>query len=129
MKVLYKTISFIILILLIVYIGNINSCVYASESDDIFSGADSFIRSGENSVDINEGKLKETTDFLYDLLLGAGIIVAVAVGIVLGIKFMIGSVEEKAEYKQALVIYAVGCVVLFGAFGIWQIVVNVLNQI
>ena len=55
-------------------------------------------------------------------------IVAVLIGAILGIKFMIGSVEEKAEIKAALVPFIIGCVVVFGAFGIWKIVVTIGNN-
>ena len=46
----------------------------------------------------------------------------------MGIKFMIGSVEEKAEIKAALVPFVIGCIVVFGAFGIWKIVVTIGNN-
>lgn len=45
---------------------------------------------------------------------------------VLGIKYMIGSIDEKADTKGKLMIYAIGCIVIFGAFGIWQLITNIL---
>ena len=63
---------------------------------------------------------------LYNALLIIGIIIAVIVGTILGIKFMIGSVEEKADIKKLLIPYIVGCIVVFGAFGIWKLVVTIL---
>ena len=62
------------------------------------------------------------------MLLAFGIITAVIVGSILGIKYMIGSVEEKAEYKQTLLAYLISCVVVFGAFGIWKLVINILSS-
>lgn len=101
--------------------------------DDVFSDADDFIKDGENQINssggINESKLRSTTDFLYNLLLAIGIVVAVIVGSILGIKYMMGSVEEKAEYKQTLLAYVISCAVVFGAFGIWKLVVNVLSGV
>ncbi|MCI8412448.1 MAG: hypothetical protein HFJ40_08565 [Clostridia bacterium] len=124
-------IKVIILILLTnMFIGYSNTVSYADDTvDGIISSADKFIKDGEKQTAINEGKLKNTSNFLYNLLLGVGIIIAVIVGIILGIKYMMGSVEEKAEYKESLFAYAVGCVVVFGAFGIWKIVVNILVTI
>ena len=43
---------------------------------------------------------------------------------ILGIKFMIGSAEEKAQIKDALIPFVIGCIVIFGAFGIWKIFVT-----
>lgn len=51
-----------------------------------------------------------------------GSIAAVAVLIVLGIKYMMGSTEEKAEYKKTLIPYLVGAVLIFAASNIASIV-------
>ena len=47
-----------------------------------------------------------------------GSIAAVAVLVVLGIKYMMGSTEEKAEYKKTLIPYIVGAVLIFAASNI-----------
>lgn len=52
-----------------------------------------------------------------------------AVGIVIGIQFMVASAEDKAKVKEALVPYIVGCIVIFGAFTIWSIAVNMGQSI
>lgn len=49
-----------------------------------------------------------------------GIIVSVVVLIALGIKYMVGSVEEKASYKKSMVPYIVGAVMLFAASSVAQ---------
>ena len=53
-----------------------------------------------------------------------GTIAAVAILIVLGIKYMMGSTEEKAEYKKTLIPYLVGAVLIFAASNIASIVYN-----
>ena len=40
---------------------------------------------------------------------------------------MMGSVEEKAEVKETLVPFIVGCVVVFAAFAIWKIFILIGN--
>ena len=42
---------------------------------------------------------------------------------------MMAGVEEKAEVKQALVVWAIGTGVAYGAFGIWKVLVTFLNEI
>lgn len=51
-----------------------------------------------------------------------GTIVAVAILVVLGIKYMMGSAEEKAEYKKTLFPYIVGAILIFAASSLTDIV-------
>ena len=44
-----------------------------------------------------------------------GIFVAVIIIMVLGVRYMMGSAEEKAEYKKVMIPYLIGAVLLFGA--------------
>lgn len=104
---------------------------YSSDTSlsDVISGGDSFIDAGKDgSAKIDKGSLQNASSSIYNILLICGMIVAVLIGAILGIKFMIGSVEEKAEIKAALVPFVIGCIVVFGAFGIWKIVVTIGNN-
>ena len=101
-----------------------------SSLSDVISGGDSFIQAGKNgSAQIDKGSLKNASSSIYNILLICGVIIAVLIGSIMGIKFMIGSVEEKAEIKAALVPFAIGCIVVFGAFGIWKLVVEIMQNI
>lgn len=53
-----------------------------------------------------------------------GVVVAVIILLVLGIKYMTGSVEEKAEYKKTFVPYLIGALLVFGAPTIVNVIVN-----
>lgn len=55
-----------------------------------------------------------------------GTIIAVGVLMVLGIKYMMGSAEEKAEYKKTMLPYVIGAVVLFAAVNIANAVVSLI---
>ena len=54
---------------------------------------------------------------------------AVISGIIIGIKYMLGSAEEKADIKGLLIPYIVGCVIIFGSFAIWKLVVTILQGV
>ena len=54
-----------------------------------------------------------------------GTVVSVAVLIVIGIKYMLGSVEEKADYKKSLVPYIVGAFLLFTGTLIPQLIYTI----
>ena len=120
----------LILIMVITFIG-INFFCYEVHSadtvDNVMQGAKDFLKAG-NETTIDEGELQNNSKFLYNLLLAFGIIVAIVIGMVLGLQFMTASVEEKAKVKESLVAYIAGCVVVFGAFGIWRLAVRVLSK-
>ena len=52
----------------------------------------------------------------------SGVIISVITLTILGIKYMIGSVEEKAEYKTSMMPYLIGCVLLFSGSAIIGII-------
>lgn len=54
----------------------------------------------------------------------AGIVLSVIILSVLGIKYMLGSAEEKAEYKKTLMPYLIGAALIFGASTVANIVYN-----
>ena len=58
-----------------------------------------------------------------------GIIVAVIVLLVLGIKYMMGSAAEKAEYKKTMIPYLVGAVLIFGASAIAKAVIAMTGSL
>lgn len=108
----------------------------ASPLEDILSSGDSFIQEGKNNLrdnqnaaTLNLSKLQTTSNIIYNVLLTIGIAIAVIVGAILGVQFMWGSIEQKTKAKEALMPYAIGCVVVFGAFGIWKLCVMVLSNI
>ena len=101
----------------------------AGSLDDMMSDADDFVKQGNNVATINPEQLQSFSQTLYNILLTVGIVVAVIVGGILGIKFMTSSLDEKAKVKQMLVAYVVGCAVVFGSFGIWKLVVTILQSV
>ena len=56
-----------------------------------------------------------------------GIVVAVVVLLILGIKYMMGSAEEKAEYKKTMIPYLVGAILIFASTTIVNVVYNIAN--
>ena len=118
---------FIILIIFIISIYVFTNYTYALTIDSIIEGADNFLDIGGGQTQIDIAEMQEMKDILYNILLGVGMVIAVIIGVVLGIKFMVSGSEEKAKVKETLIVYALGCVVIFSAFGIWKIVINVIT--
>lgn len=129
MKNLYKVIIIIEIITILLMIHTIPVNATTATPEDIIDGATGFIEAGEKQDNpLQDEGLRDVSSTVYNILLMVGIIAAVIMGLFLAIKIMMGSVEEKAEYKQMLIPYIAGCVVVFGAFTIWRIVVELLNQ-
>ena len=60
---------------------------------------------------------------IIGIITTVGVVVAVIVLLVLGIKYMMGSASEKAEYKKTMIPYLVGAILIFGASAITKVVV------
>ena len=116
-----------LIILIILIKPNIS---YAFSLTDILHSGENFIDDGksQNSV-INFSQLKQSSNAMYNILFGIGVILSVLVGAMLGVKIMWGSIEQQTKAKEALIPYVIGCVVIFGAFAIWKIAVTIFAQI
>ena len=123
-----KKIIPILLILMIVL--SVNNVVQAAGIDNIMQGADNFLDKAteEGHTSFNFDGIMQTSDLIYNTLLVIGIIVAILVAAFLGIKFMVSSVEEQAKIKESLIPFVVGCIIIFGAFGIWKITTNIIEN-
>lgn len=73
------------------------------------------------------GQLTNVGGRIVAIMQTVGIVVAVVVLLVLGIKYMMGSAEEKAEYKKTMIPYIVGAVLIFGATTIANVVFQIAN--
>ena len=129
MKKIFVVLIETMIILCILFSFNV-SYAKASTLSDVIKGGDNFVNSSKNSNDgINENRLKDTSNTLFRILSSLGMIMAVVISGVLGIQFMMASVEEKAKIKEQLIPFVIGCIVIFGAFSIWKIVIDVGNRL
>lgn len=124
----YITIILLITFLLLSFSANY-SRTNAAALSNIVSGADGFIQNGQGSSKIDNDDIHNLSDSLYNILLIIGTVIAMIVGVVLGIQFITGSIEAKSKVKESLIPYVVGCVVIFGAFGIWKLAITILQGI
>lgn len=129
MRKLLIKIFVIIIIALIFETITFNASTYASTMTEYIEQGDSFLAKGSTDDVIDENALKSTSTTIYNILFSIAIVLAVAVGMIIGIQFMLGSVDEKAKIKETLVPYVIGVFVVFAAFGIWKIVVNIGSDI
>ncbi len=96
--------------------------------DQIISDAETFVDQGTDQK-INSSEMSTTISDIYSIFFQIGVGLAVIVGLVLGIKFVLAGVSEKADIKKMLGIYTIACVVIFGSFGIWKIIITILSKV
>ena len=124
----------VLILFLLIQIVTVPTISYAGFWSDIFTQGDAFVNegktsatSGENTIDGD--KIQIVFNRIYNILFTLGVVLTVIIGAALGIKFMVGSVEEQAKVKELLMPYVVGCIVILGAFGIWKLLITLLSQI
>ncbi|MBR2705594.1 MAG: hypothetical protein IKG14_00825 [Clostridia bacterium] len=83
-------------------------------------------RGGNGEIDIS----KAQADLLPigNILMGIGIAVLLVVGPIMGVKYMLSGADEKANMKQKLIWFVIAAVLIFGAGGIYNIVVSLINS-
>lgn len=124
---LKKVTCFILILFLLFTCTNITN---ASTTGEIIGGADNFVNSGKadpSNEAFDSSKLAEVSNLIYNTLLTIGIIILVIWGMILGIQFITGSVEQKVKIKESLITYIVGAIIILSAFGIWKLVISILK--
>lgn len=80
-----------------------------------------------SSISVSDNAKNSITSFggqIVGTLQVVGTVIAVLILVVLGIKYMMGSAEEKAEYKKTMMPYLVGALLIFAAVTIANMVYN-----
>ena len=68
------------------------------------------------------GKIETTGYSLIVTIRTVGILLSVIILMVLGIKYIMGSAEEKASYKKTMMPYIIGAVLVFAASTLAEVV-------
>ena len=80
-------------------------------------------------ADIKTENLVSAGNQIATIIRVVGIILSVIILMILGIKYMMGSASEKAEYKKTMIPYVVGAIVLFGASALAGAIVQLAQGI
>ena len=98
-------------------------------SNTVVFGAGSVINQLNPNYNEDAGGLTGLGQTIISYISIAAIVIAVIVLLILGIKYMIGSASEKAEYKKTMIPYLVGAVLVFGAGAIAQVIVQITTNL
>lgn len=125
-----KNKKIIIISILIIFLILISTQIYATS---ILDKGKSFIKEGENSTykDAIPANLtsesKTRFEELSGMVWGIGVGVSLIATVIIGIKYILASTEQRAELKTAMVPYVIGISVIFGATTIWQMLIHILE--
>lgn len=95
---------------------------------DIFGGGDKFLEDASGSAVFDKNNEEDAINTLYWIMLAIAVAAAIICGMIMGIQFITSGATGQAKIKEKLIPFAVGCVVAFGAFGIWGLVLRILNS-
>lgn len=73
-------------------------------------------------------KLVKKANSIFSYIRIIGIILSVVMLVVIGIKYMLGSTEEKAKYKETLLPYIIGAFLLFTGSLIPQLIYDFMQN-
>ena len=80
----------------------------------------------EPDMQENQDELNSRVGKIFGIVSTIGTIMSVIIIMIIGVRYMVGSIEEKAEYKKTIVTYLIGAVLLFGATTLPSIIYNIM---
>ena len=120
MKKSIKVIS--TLLLTIMLVASIAGTVLAVDPNTVLNGLN-----GNGNVQTND--LTKVGNNIVTIIQVVGIIIAVIVLLVIGIKYMMGSASEKAEYKKTMIPYIVGAVLIFAGTSLVRVIYSLSTSV
>ena len=132
-----KTLKLILLILIsIILVFNIP--LYSIATDGGNLTLDGIITNGNSFLEIptedglvsapDESELQTLSNAVSGILLTIAVGVTLISAVVMGINFVVQSVEDKAKIKESMVPWIIGIVITFGAYGIWKITMGIFYK-
>lgn len=120
MKKSIKVIS--TLLLAIMLVTSIAGTVLAVDPNTVLNGIN-----GNGNVQTND--LTKVGNNIVTIIQVVGIVIAVIVLLVIGIKYMMGSASEKAEYKKTMIPYIVGAVLIFAGTSLVRVIYSLSTSV
>ena len=119
------------IIIVFLIIINIYCNAFCVRAQGIWEIGNKFLNLGsQSSAALNKYNTSKTIVAfigIIDFLWGLGLLVILISTVVLGIKYMIVSPNEKSRIKQATTPYIIGVIIIFGAVTIWKFIIVLLE--
>lgn len=96
-------------------------------STSVFALTPSELKPADNVTGSPE--IQSAGNSIISILQTVGVVLSVVVLMIIGIKYMMGSAEEKADYKKSMIPYLVGAILIFAASALAQVVYQFVTGI
>lgn len=107
-----------IIVFLIILISIITISTFVNAGDDFL---DDFTGNPGNTA---TKKVNNALGLALGIIQVIGMVVAIVMLLILGMKYIMSAPNDRAEIKKHAVVYIVGAVIMFGAAGIVEIIKN-----
>ena len=119
-----KTMKIISVLFIAIYVIMAVTPVFAANTTNSVQQALSPIDMKTKVDHSNTGDIGTIGGKIMGIIQTVGVVLAVLVLMILGVKYMMGSAEEKAEYKKTMIPYIIGAVLIFAASTIANAIYN-----
>lgn len=116
MKNKMKLISMVVVIMIMIF--TLLSVVYEVKADFNPENIINKVGTEANTVDVDTTSLNSKAGKILAYIRNIAVIAGVIIITILGVKYMTGSLEEKAEYKKSFIPLIVGIIVIMAATAI-----------
>ena len=113
----------ILIIAMILCVANTCFAVSTKINPDDYGPTKNPIKQSDLDAAVNKAKP------IVNAITGVGIIVSIIAMMALGIKYMIGSVEQRAEYKKTMMPMIIGIILIFSVCSILQLVYPMIDTL
>ena len=119
-----KIVNLVLILFTIIFIGNVSfateietkqkdvqeqSILKIADVKEDLGNLNSYI--GGNNTDIS--KIADKSGVILGIIQVIGTVISVIALIIIGIKYMLGSLEQRAEYKKTMLTYIIGVILVF----------------
>lgn len=84
------------------------------------------IKSDDSSAG-GASEIAEIGSYVFSGITSIGIVLSVVIVAIIGIRYMLGSADERAEYKKSMMPYLIGAALVFGASTIAKAIVGLAS--
>ncbi len=82
-----------------------------------------------NLTDSDTATAFRSAGVIVNAIINVGLVISIVMFMVLGMKYMIGSIEERAEYKKTLMPMIIGTLMIFVSGKIVSVIWNIMSQV
>lgn len=113
-------ITIFLAISILIIISNTNICLALGDVAEDWGNYKPTIQASKS--------LDEKVGSILSVIRAIGIVVSIVTLMGIGIKFMVGSADEKANYKQALMPWLIGAIMVFAITTLPSLIYNLTNS-